>query len=129
MAKPKQAFGDSTMTTKGICSLKPHRSARKTLSSKPLPKLSKSQPTSTKTKPLLPLDRYTLFETISYLYWKIYKFYKKKGHTKWESGKIAKKVCMKRFGYENYQKWRHRFENQNYSQIYHELKAKGYDRR
>ncbi len=81
------------------------------------------------TKYIQPVDQYTLFETISYLYWKIFGFYKKKGHTKWESGKIAKGVCMKRFGYENYQNWKHRFEDQHYSQLYHELKVKGYDRR
>jgi hypothetical protein len=84
---------------------------------------------STMTTPHYPFDRYTLFETISYLCWKIYKFYKIKGHTKWESGKIAKTVCMKRFGYENYKNWRHRFEDQHYSELCYELKAKGYDRR
>jgi hypothetical protein len=81
------------------------------------------------TNPLQPLDRYTLFETISYLYWKIYKFYKNKGHSKWESGKIAKTVCMKRFGYKNYQEWRHRFDDEHYTDLYYQLKTQGYDRR
>jgi hypothetical protein len=81
------------------------------------------------TNPLQPLDRFTLFETISYLYWKIYKFYKKKGYNRWESGKIAKGVCLKQFGYENYQNWKHRFEDQHYSQLYYDLKTRGYDRR
>jgi hypothetical protein len=81
------------------------------------------------TKPLRPLDRYSLFETISYLYWKIYKFYKKKGHSKWESGKIAKTVCMKRFSYKNYQEWRHRFDDEHYTDLYYQLKTQGYDRR
>lgn len=81
------------------------------------------------TKYIRPLDRYTLFETISYLYWKIYKFYKKKGHNKWESGKIAKTVCIKRFGYEKYQKWRYRFDDERYTDLYYQLKTRGYDRR
>jgi len=81
------------------------------------------------TKYLRPLDRFTLFETIGYLYWKIYKFYKKKGYNRWESGKIAKIVCLKRFGYENYQKWRHRFDDERYTDLYYQLKTQGYDRR
>ena len=84
-------------------------------------------------KPIEPLDRYldrySLFETISYLYWKIYKSYKKKGHNKWESGKIAKTVCIKRFGYENYQNWKHRFDDEHYTDLYYQLKTRGYDRR
>lgn len=75
-----------------------------------------------------PPDRYTMFEKISYLYWKIYKSYKNKGHTQWEAGKIAKTVCSRTFGYYNYQEWRHRFDDEHYSQIYRALKAKGYDR-
>ena len=76
-----------------------------------------------------PIDRYAMFETISYLYWKIYKFYKTKDRTQWESGKIAKRVCIKRFGYENYQAWKNRFQDEHYSQIYSALRAKGYDRK
>jgi hypothetical protein len=79
------------------------------------------------TKPLRPLDRFTLYETISYLYWKIYKFYKKKGHSKWESGKIAKTVCIKRFGYENYQSWKFRFRDERFCQLYYDLKTRGYE--
>jgi len=73
---------------------------------------------STMTKNVQPPDRYSLFETISYLYWKIYNSYKSKGHNKWESGKIAKTVCMKRFGYENYQNWKYRFHDERYSTLY-----------
>ena len=80
-------------------------------------------------KPIEPLDRYSLFETISYLYWKICNSYKNKGHNRWESGKIAKTVCIKRFGYENYQNWRHRFHDERYSHLYYQLKTRGYDRK
>jgi hypothetical protein len=84
---------------------------------------------STMRKHIPPIDRYTLFETVSYLYWKICKFYKNKGYNRWESGKIAKALCMKRFGYENYQNWRHRFQDEHYSDLYYQLKTQGYDRR
>jgi hypothetical protein len=81
------------------------------------------------TKQIQPIDRFTLFETISFLYWKIYKFYKKKGHTKWESGKIAKTVCIQKFGYENYRNWKYRFQDTHFCELYYELKTRGHDRR
>jgi hypothetical protein len=56
---------------------------------------------------------FSLFETLSYLYWKIFNFYKRKGYNKFQAGKIAKNTCIKRFGYENYQAWRNRFR-ENY---------------
>jgi hypothetical protein len=52
---------------------------------------------------------YSLFETISYLYWKIFRFYKRQGYNRLFAGKTAKRVCIRQFGYENYQAWRYRF--------------------
>jgi hypothetical protein len=75
------------------------------------------------TKTLRLLDIYSLFETISYLRWKVYKFYKNEGHSKFDSGRIATRVCIKRFGYENYQSWRYRFQDERFSQLYYDLKS------
>jgi hypothetical protein len=60
------------------------------------------------------MTNYILCETISYLYWKIFDFYKNKGYDRKESGRIAKIVCIKRFGYDNYQDWKYRARNDPY---------------
>ena len=54
---------------------------------------------------------YSLLEMIGYLYWKIFDSYKWKGYPRWKAGKIAKRVCIRVFGFENYQAWRYRFRD------------------
>ena len=51
---------------------------------------------------------YTLNEKIGHIYWKIFDQYKNKGFERKEAGKIAKIVCIRIFGYQNYMAWKYR---------------------